>query len=317
MAPRYGRIYAGALKDPRLGGAELKALGVLALNAFRDLSNVRGKPAKFCADSGLTRSAWFRAIGRLEEFGYVQRRKEGRSVIHKVDPDNGPTDGTDKSPIHGTDKSAADGTVRAAIGPMAGTARVPAVGLSSPGHGTRPLIKDSFKDSLKDEEEASPSIDCADVFDDPRHRVAYLAYRAVHRMPDGFDAIVRSVHDPATGGARFDWPTIGGALLDMRGVAASFSPVALRGFCRKLAEAKRGPVPGGTSLEVDRSEWKSEHCEFCVATVGSVEGELRMGVIHAPGCPQKNGRPSAPARARSEQSGPTRIADVVAAVAAS
>lgn len=317
MAPRYGRIYEGALKDPRLGGAELKALGVLALNAFRDLSNVRGKPAKFCADSGLTRSAWFRAIGRLEEFGYVQRRKEGRSVIHKVDPANGPTDGTDKSPSRGTDKGPADGTVRAAIGPADGTAGVPAVGLSSPGHGTRPLIKDSFKDSLKDEEEAPSSIGCADVFDEPRHRAAYLAYRAAHRMPDGFDATLRSVHEPATGGARFDWPTIGGALLDMRGVAASFSPVALRGFCRKLAEAKRGPVPGGTSLEADRSTWKSDLCEFCVATTGQIGGKGRIALIHSPECPQSNGGRREPARARSESSGLTRIADVVAAVAAS
>jgi hypothetical protein len=287
MAAKYGRIYAGALKDRRLGRAELKVLGALALNAFSDFSNISEKLAKFLADSGLSRSAWFRGVVRLEAFGYVQRETKGRSVIYKVDPENSPTAGTDKSPTAGT--------VRAAIDPTDGTARVPAVRLVSPSHGTDPPIKDSLKDFLRDEEEGPPSssIGCADHFDDPAHGAAYLAYRGTHRMPDSFDAIVRSVHDPATGGDRFDWATIGQALLDLRGVGAEFSRVRLAGFCRHLASADRRPAPGGSSAEVDLSGSKSEHCKYCVATVGQIGGQRRLVPIHAPDCPAENGRRAA------------------------
>lgn len=90
--------------------------------------------------------------------------------------------------------------------------------------------------------EASPSADLSENFPDPEHRSAYLAYRRSHRMPDGLDATLRSLHAPMTGGAPLSWPAIGAALVHMRGVAAAFSPNAVAGFARNL----NGSSPNGT-----------------------------------------------------------------------
>lgn len=75
-------------------------------------------------------------------------------------------------------------------------------------------------------------------FADPAHADAYDAYRRSHRMPDGFDATLRAVHEPPTGGAGYPWAVIGAALVEMRGASADFSPAALRGFCRRLVQGE-------------------------------------------------------------------------------
>ena len=73
-------------------------------------------------------------------------------------------------------------------------------------------------------------------------REAYLAYRRAHRMPDGLDATLRAAHQPPTGGAGYDWPVIGAALVEMRGASVDFNAAALRGFCRKLVSGD-APAP--------------------------------------------------------------------------
>lgn len=84
-------------------------------------------------------------------------------------------------------------------------------------------------------------------FVDPTHRAAYLGYRRTHKYPDAFDAIVRSAHQPISGGVAYSWEHLGAALLAMRGVQADFSQNALRGFARRAAEAPptAAPVPAG------------------------------------------------------------------------
>lgn len=72
------------------------------------------------------------------------------------------------------------------------------------------------------------------------HRIAYAAYRKTHSMPDGLDAALRSCHAPITGGRGYDWPTIGQALVEMRGASVPFSARALRRFCEDLARGTDG-----------------------------------------------------------------------------
>lgn len=77
-------------------------------------------------------------------------------------------------------------------------------------------------------------------FADTEHALAYEAYRRSHRMPDGFDAALKQVAEPMTGGEAFGWPVIGQALVEMRGASADFTPAALRGFCRRIAHGGPG-----------------------------------------------------------------------------
>ncbi len=90
---------------------------------------------------------------------------------------------------------------------------------------------------------------CAERFEDAAHRAAYDAYRRKHRMPDGFDATLVSVHEPPSGGEAFAWPIIGQSLVEMRGASADFSAAALRAFCRRLL---RGDLPPAGS-DTDRA----------------------------------------------------------------
>lgn len=68
------------------------------------------------------------------------------------------------------------------------------------------------------------------------HRVAYHAYRQRHRLPEGFDATLRSTHAPITGGVGFPWAIIGQALHDMAGMGADFTPITLRRCCERLTK---------------------------------------------------------------------------------
>lgn len=86
--------------------------------------------------------------------------------------------------------------------------------------------------------------DLSGHFADDAHRTAYLAYRVSHRMPDGFDAALRRLNAPISGGAALAWDTIGAALVEMRGAAVSFSPAVLSGFARKLD--RRSPAIAGS-----------------------------------------------------------------------
>jgi hypothetical protein len=90
------------------------------------------------------------------------------------------------------------------------------------------------------------------VFVDEGQKAAYLAYRKAHRMPDGFDATLRSLHNPETGGVGYEWQVIGRALVEMRGASADFSAAIARGFCRRLLQA---PPPAAPT---DRDQFRRE-----------------------------------------------------------
>lgn len=84
---------------------------------------------------------------------------------------------------------------------------------------------------------ATSLVDCFAAHD---HRTAYLGYRKAHRFPDAFDATLRSLVQPMTGGEALPWARLGAALVEMRGASADFSPNAVRGFARRIGEAPKG-----------------------------------------------------------------------------
>lgn len=84
--------------------------------------------------------------------------------------------------------------------------------------------------------------DLAAEFAHEAHRDAYAAMRKAHRAPAIFDASLRTVHAPPTGGQGFPWDTIGAGLVELAGNGESFNVSRLRGYCRSHAA---GPPDSG------------------------------------------------------------------------
>lgn len=70
----------------------------------------------------------------------------------------------------------------------------------------------------------------------PEAREAVSAARKESRSPKTFDAMLKAVHKPPTGGAAYSWAIIGAALVEMVGNGEKVSAARLRGFCRKLTQ---------------------------------------------------------------------------------
>lgn len=114
-------------------------------------------------------------------------------------------------------------------------------------------------------------------------RNAYLGYRADAKLPARFDDCLEAVRAAHTGGAQFEWSTIGKALVEMAGVGVVFSPAALRAFCSRIIGPSSTTARGGGSPVVDKASWKSDLCEFCVAR--TEHSGKRLEVIHVADCP--------------------------------
>ena len=86
------------------------------------------------------------------------------------------------------------------------------------------------------------------------HTTVYEAIRAEAKSPVSFDAMLATLHEPISGGAAYDWKTIGQALLDLRANGSVVSANSIRAFCRKLTEpehAKNGRKSGATGDGID------------------------------------------------------------------
>lgn len=89
----------------------------------------------------------------------------------------------------------------------------------------------------------TPASPLAPHFADPDQRSAYERFRQAARSAVGFDATLRAVQSAMTGGAAYDWPVIGQALVELEGAGSKFSAEALRGFCRRLVQPRHGERP--------------------------------------------------------------------------
>jgi hypothetical protein len=91
-----------------------------------------------------------------------------------------------------------------------------------------------------------PPSSAARLFEQEEFQAAYDGFRTAHRNPDAFAATVLA-HTTGLQG-RYDWPTIGRALMEMRGAGSSFSPATLRAFCRRLLQPDAPPARAGDRI---------------------------------------------------------------------
>ena len=118
--------------------------------------------------------------------------------------------------------------------------------------------------NIKQEAEADTDTTHSAKFIRLEHTVVYEAIRAEAKSPVSFDAMLATLHEPISGGAAYDWKTIGQALLDLRANGSVVSANSIRAFCRKLTQPEQpnGKRPNKlTEGRANLSAWveKSEH----------------------------------------------------------
>lgn len=97
------------------------------------------------------------------------------------------------------------------------------------------------------------SVGIASRFADPDHRAAYLGYRRGHRFPTAYDAELRTLNEPMTGGKPVPWEVIGRQLLQMQGNGEGFNARLLAGYCRSAMAPREQPAPRGSARGQDKS----------------------------------------------------------------
>ncbi len=97
------------------------------------------------------------------------------------------------------------------------------------------------------------------AFDHPAAQGAYAEMRRTAPNPAAFDAMLKTVADPITGGPAYTWPEIGAALVELAPQGGVPSAVSVRAFCRRVraGEAVQG---GGDDADavIARSFAKAE-----------------------------------------------------------
>ncbi len=81
------------------------------------------------------------------------------------------------------------------------------------------------------------------AFDHPAAQGAYAEMRRTAPNPAAFDAMLKTVADPITGGPAYTWPEIGAALVELAPQGGLPSAVSVRAFCRRVRAGEA--VPGG------------------------------------------------------------------------
>lgn len=116
-----------------------------------------------------------------------------------------------------------------------------------------------FYEQTKEQELPTPSargaldekVGLAAEFEDPAHRAVYLELRARHRLPIAFDATLRKIRTPITGGVPYSWAEIGAGLLSQAGNGETFNELRLRGYCRTQRESAGAAAGAGGRAPAD------------------------------------------------------------------
>lgn len=93
----------------------------------------------------------------------------------------------------------------------------------------------------------------ASRFTDRDQRAAYLGYRRGHRFPMAYDAELRTLNEPMTGGQPVPWDVIGRQLLQLQGNGEAFNARLLAGYCRSAMADRERPTPRKSSRGQDKS----------------------------------------------------------------
>lgn len=260
-------IPARALQDPEMTGARLTALCAIGKFTSRDGRGVWAANDTIAEAATMDERAFRRAAAWLVERGYVRKqhrfREDGSQNTNMLaivldDPEDvadvavgGRVEST--HPPGGQNPPTPPGRIDPP--PRDESTLLPRAKSAHPGraestHQTTPVNVTA----------SPPPVSASTLeaeFTHAAHRAAYLAQRAAHRLPTAFDAGLRDVHAPITGGAAFAWDVIGAALLQVQANGETFNVSRLRGYCRShLAGApeatSRGahPRPAGDGVRV-------------------------------------------------------------------
>ncbi len=226
--PNLCIIPVRALSDPEMTPTQLRAL--LAIGHFSDAhgNNVWAANKTLSEIAGLDVRHFRRAVVALIERGYVRKIvRPGTTCLLSVRLDPPETEGAESAhpPQKGRAESAQGG--RATVAPQ-----------------TTPITT-----PLHDDDGARARVG----FTHPEALAAYRRMRARVADPQGFDAMLRTVVEPMTGGEAYTWDEVGAALVELapQGMA---SANAIRAFCRKARQPVAASVPanrGGVADHVD------------------------------------------------------------------
>jgi hypothetical protein len=82
------------------------------------------------------------------------------------------------------------------------------------------------------------------AFDHPVAQGAYAETRRVAPNPTAFDAMLRTIAEPITGGPAYTWPEIGAALVELAPQGGVPNAAAIRAFCRRVRAGEAAPSGG-------------------------------------------------------------------------
>lgn len=106
--------------------------------------------------------------------------------------------------------------------------------------------------SSKQEAEGTTTTTLATQFGDPDQRTAYLQLRGASRVAAGFDATIRALVQPPSGGLAYSWPIVGRAVQELYAAngATPVTAATLRAFCRRVTtDDAKNPAAGKTKLQ--------------------------------------------------------------------
>lgn len=216
---RFAILPTAVLRDPALTAQDKLIVTMLA--TYADENGYCWPAIKTLAvDAGVSESTVKRALVHLEEVGVVER--EPRFT------DNGDRD-TNAYWIIGYDRRLLVGSHRT----QGGFTQNPGVGSH------RPTNKNIENKSIE-HATTTAATDRALTFANPDHQLVYDGWRRASRLPAAFDASLRTLLEPITGGRPVSVDALGAAMLELAGNGEGFNLARLRGYLRK---AEAGPPP--------------------------------------------------------------------------
>lgn len=239
-------IPARALADPGLTSRDLRALLAIGKFTSRDGTGVWASRETIAAEARLDESHYKRSLKALIEKGYVRCERRVRadggtqtSMLSVIldDPVQAelPLDAPAEEAVeHVSGGRGAKSAPRGQISPPGGARTAPPGGAKSAPQTTPYNATASPPPAIATPRTGPPPSGASEAerFEHPDHRSAYLALRTAHRRPESFDAGLREVFAPSTGGAAYSWAVIGAALVQVQANGESFNVSRLRGYCR-------------------------------------------------------------------------------------
>lgn len=213
---RFAIVPTAWLRDPALTSSEKLVLAVLA--SYADEQGYCWPAIRTVArDSGLSERQVQYSLKRLKEIGALE-------IARRTDAEGAST--SNGFWMLGYDRKVAGGVQEVHQG-----------GAEAAPGGVHMVHPNST--SMNSTKGTATTTTAAFAFNDPDQQRVYEAYRRGSRLPEAFDASLRTLLTPMTGGQPCTLEQLGAALLELAGNGEAFNLARLRGYVRK---AEQGPA---------------------------------------------------------------------------